>query len=159
MTVHQLPGHKLRDHRKRRLHTQEELAELVGASTMTIRRWESGQSRPQPALLRRLCEVLEATPTQLGFPPENAPVKRREFLKHGLVLGTAAVGDQERLADALLYPAHVDQRLLNDLSVMTRGFAAQAQTVTPRVLLVSMTAHLGRLRLLAEEGSYPTSTR
>jgi transcriptional regulator with XRE-family HTH domain len=59
---------KLREIRKRRLYSQEELAELVGVSPLTLRRWEAGRGqRPQPLHLRRLSEVLEATPAELGL--------------------------------------------------------------------------------------------
>jgi transcriptional regulator with XRE-family HTH domain len=52
--------------RKLHLLSQEELAERVGVSMLTARRWEAGQ-QPQPQHLRRLCEVLEASPEALGF--------------------------------------------------------------------------------------------
>jgi transcriptional regulator with XRE-family HTH domain len=59
---------RLRERRDLMLMTQEELADLVGVSEVTVRRWESGWGRqPQPLHLRRLCEVLDATPAELGF--------------------------------------------------------------------------------------------
>jgi transcriptional regulator with XRE-family HTH domain len=59
---------KLREIRKRRPYSQEELAELVGVSPLTLRRWEAHRGqRPQPLHLRRLSEILEVTPTELGF--------------------------------------------------------------------------------------------
>jgi transcriptional regulator with XRE-family HTH domain len=57
---------KLRDRRKQRFLTQEELADLVGVHPLTVRRWEGGQV-PQPLHIRQLSEVLEATPIELGF--------------------------------------------------------------------------------------------
>jgi transcriptional regulator with XRE-family HTH domain len=59
----------LRELRKRRLLSQEELADRAQVSVMSVRRWEAGQ-RPQPLHLRRLCDVLEATAEDLGFPVE-----------------------------------------------------------------------------------------
>src|SRR5437899_7110576 len=50
--------------------TQEELAELLGVAVISIRRWETGQA-PQPIYLRKLCEVLEATPAELGLAPQD----------------------------------------------------------------------------------------
>jgi transcriptional regulator with XRE-family HTH domain len=63
------PNRQLRERRTGLPLTQEELAAAVGVSDITIRRWEAGQ-RPQPLHVRRLCEILEATPGELGFGPE-----------------------------------------------------------------------------------------
>jgi transcriptional regulator with XRE-family HTH domain len=52
--------------------TQAELAELAGVAEITVRRWEAGL-RPQPAHVRRLCAVLDASPAQLGYGPEDDP--------------------------------------------------------------------------------------
>ena len=56
---------QLRAWRMRRFLTQKALAELVGVPYQTVQRWESGQSMPRPGYLRKLCEVLEATPDEL----------------------------------------------------------------------------------------------
>jgi len=69
---------QLRERREAAMLTQEELAERVGVSAISIRRWEGGQ-RPQPVYLRRLCELLQASPSDLGFPvpyEERANVQR-----------------------------------------------------------------------------------
>jgi transcriptional regulator with XRE-family HTH domain len=58
---------KLRDRRKQRFLSQDKLAEQLDVSPVTVRRWEAGQQQPQAAQLRRLCEVLEATPAELGL--------------------------------------------------------------------------------------------
>ncbi len=56
----------LRELRRRKLMTQQELAERVGVKKyQTVLRWENGQAYPRPAQLRRLCEVLEVTPAEL----------------------------------------------------------------------------------------------
>lgn len=54
-----------RDMRLRRMLTQKELAELMAVSYQTIQAWESGQSRPRPAKMRQLCEVLQVEPDEL----------------------------------------------------------------------------------------------
>ncbi len=55
----------LRELRRRKLLTQKELAERVGVKYQTLQTWESGQNRPRPAAMRKLCEVLGATPDEL----------------------------------------------------------------------------------------------
>ncbi len=57
---------RLRELRRRKLLTQQELAAAVGVKKyQTVQRWESGAAYPRPAQLRRLCEVLEVTPDEL----------------------------------------------------------------------------------------------
>ncbi len=58
-------GNRLRELRRRKLLTQAELAKAVGTTYQTVQRWESGASRPRPAAMRKLCEVLEVTPEEL----------------------------------------------------------------------------------------------
>jgi transcriptional regulator with XRE-family HTH domain len=77
---------RLREVRKRRLHTQEELAELAGVAPITVRRWEAG-IRPQPLHLRRLCDVLQATPAELGFTDEDVAA---DGVAEALALATLA---------------------------------------------------------------------
>ena len=58
-------GNQLKELRRRRLLTQEELAQAVGTTYQTIQRWERGESEPRPAAKRRLCAVLGVTPDEL----------------------------------------------------------------------------------------------
>lgn len=46
---------KLREQRKSRGYTQEELAEKLGVSRQAIARWESGETTPDMELLIRIC--------------------------------------------------------------------------------------------------------
>ncbi len=61
---------KLARKRQERCLTQEELAERVGVAPFSIRRYEQG-GRPEPIYQRKLCEVLEASPAELGFAPAD----------------------------------------------------------------------------------------
>ena len=47
--------------------TQEELAEFVGVTFVTISRWENGAQQPRPYAVRKLCQVFEASPEDLGL--------------------------------------------------------------------------------------------
>lgn len=56
----------LRELRRLKLLTQQELAREVGIKKyQTVQRWEAGEARPRPAQLRKLCEVLGITPSEL----------------------------------------------------------------------------------------------
>lgn len=53
-----------------RLHrhlSQQALADLMGVSRQTIRRWETGHSHPQGYYQTKLCQVLGATKREFGF--------------------------------------------------------------------------------------------
>src|SRR5205085_1775731 len=64
------PNTQLRFRRERVPLTQAELAERVGVAEITVRRWEAG-FRPQPVHIRSLSSVLNASPAELGFGPEE----------------------------------------------------------------------------------------
>ena len=51
--------------RKKKCMTQTELANLVKVSLPTVSRWESGERQPRADELRRLCEVLGCSETEL----------------------------------------------------------------------------------------------
>ena len=52
----------LKEKRKELSLTQEKLAELLGISLMTVRRWEWGETSPNANILPKLAEVLQTTP-------------------------------------------------------------------------------------------------
>lgn len=56
---------RLRHARKLRMLTQRELAAAVGVHPRLVQKWEAGRVAPRPASQRRLCEVLEVSPTYL----------------------------------------------------------------------------------------------
>ena len=45
--------------------TQEQLADSIGVSLMTVRRWEWGNTAPNSNMLKKLAEVLNTTPENL----------------------------------------------------------------------------------------------
>jgi len=62
----------LKEMRRRKLLTQKELAQALGTNYQTVQRWESGESTPRPAAMRRLCEILGVTPDELLAAVEEA---------------------------------------------------------------------------------------
>lgn len=55
----------LKEMRDEAILTQEELAQVVGVSKMTIYSWERGETSPRPAHIRKLAEVLGRTPQEV----------------------------------------------------------------------------------------------
>src|SRR5437867_755995 len=112
---------KLKSERRRVPLTQAELAELVGVAEVTVRRWEAGL-RPQPAHIRRLCSVFEASPAQLGF-----------GLGDDAAPAASALDRLEGGSDALLFPAPALLEYL--LTEGTReGSALEVATMADKVL-------------------------
>ncbi len=58
-------GDKLREIRKRKLLTQEELADTAGVGVNTIIRIERNQVEPQGRTIRKLAEALDVAPSEL----------------------------------------------------------------------------------------------
>jgi transcriptional regulator with XRE-family HTH domain len=58
-------GDRLRDHRKRALLTQRELADKSGVGVTTIIRIERNQVEPHGRTIRRLAEALGVAPEEL----------------------------------------------------------------------------------------------
>src|SRR5579859_6750247 len=48
--------------------SRPQLADLVGATTLTLGRWERGEAVPRKYYRDKLCEVLECNEEELGFP-------------------------------------------------------------------------------------------
>ena len=58
---------RLRQARERRCWSQEQLAELVGTTRLTVGRWEQGLTFPRPYYRQQLCEVFAVSPEDLGL--------------------------------------------------------------------------------------------
>jgi transcriptional regulator with XRE-family HTH domain len=56
---------RLKEHRKRRTLTQEELAKLSGVSRPTIARLETTSTRATPTTVRKLAHALKVKPQSL----------------------------------------------------------------------------------------------
>ncbi|MBQ3456175.1 MAG: helix-turn-helix transcriptional regulator [Synergistaceae bacterium] len=51
--------------RKKRKITQEELAQALSINTATLSRWENGHFEPKASMIRKLCEMLCCTESEL----------------------------------------------------------------------------------------------
>lgn len=69
-------SNRIRDIRKFKGITQEELAELTGLSSMSIRRYENGERTPNENTLRKIAMALESSVKELlGIEEEDIQVK------------------------------------------------------------------------------------
>ena len=57
--------------RKKKGITQEKLAQLLSITTVTLSRWENGHFEPKASVIKRLCEVLNCTETELLSGPTS----------------------------------------------------------------------------------------
>ncbi|MFO8010268.1 MAG: helix-turn-helix transcriptional regulator [Dehalococcoidia bacterium] len=57
----------LKELREERFLTQEELAEMVGVTPLTISRWENGKRKPRLKAMRKLIKALNVDPKEIYF--------------------------------------------------------------------------------------------
>ncbi len=78
-------GEKLRQARKAAGLTQKELAQAVELKHNAVSNWEKGISSPDPATIRRLCEILRMPPNFFFEAEESAALSGVEFALFGEV--------------------------------------------------------------------------
>jgi transcriptional regulator with XRE-family HTH domain len=61
------PNHSLRQARKKRIWTLEDVAERIEVSSATVARWEQGKSSPRSRNLQKLCQLFNESLEELGF--------------------------------------------------------------------------------------------
>lgn len=64
---------RLKSFRKGARLTQEDLAEKINVSVMTVKRWEWGKRQPRMEDIKNLCEVLHVTEAELLKKPFSSP--------------------------------------------------------------------------------------
>ncbi len=67
--------------RKKKGMTQEELAQLLSITTVTLSRWENGHFEPKASVIKKLCEVLECTESELLNGPAEASWELRLVMR------------------------------------------------------------------------------
>jgi|SRR5579884_783978 len=63
----------LRQERIRRNWRQKDLADQLGATVVTVKRWEQGRCLPSNYFRQKLCILFEQSAEALGFPSEGSP--------------------------------------------------------------------------------------
>jgi transcriptional regulator with XRE-family HTH domain len=134
------------------------LADKIGVSETTFSRWENGHQLPSRRHQRRLCEVLDVEPSELGFEGDLFEVERRRFIKRLLqvvAIGTAVPlldpeyeDPLERLALAIRRPSHLDVQTVEHLEEITHGHRELYHRLGPFELLGEINGHLRTLVLL-----------
>ena len=61
--------------RKKKGINQEELAHLLSVNTATLSRWENGHFEPKASVIKKLCEVLGCTESELLNGPNDGKVE------------------------------------------------------------------------------------
>ena len=134
------------------------LATQVGVSETTFSRWERGHQRPSRRNQRRLCEVLDADPSELGFEEDIFEMERRRFVKQ--LIQVVAIGAAvpfiepgyeeplERLALALYRPSRLDLQTVEHLEEITQGHRELYHRLGPFELLGDINGHLRTLLIL-----------
>jgi len=67
-----MPNTRLKQERLLRALSQQELADCIGTTPLTIGRWERSETMPSPHFLRKLCQVFEKNVQELGLVPSKA---------------------------------------------------------------------------------------
>lgn len=62
------PNQRLRDERRRRGWSQQEVADQLGTTANNVSRWELGTTYPDPFFRAKLCDLFGLPATQLGLP-------------------------------------------------------------------------------------------
>ena len=57
--------------RKKKCINQEELAHMLSVNTATLSRWENGHFEPKASMIKRLCECLGCSETELLNSPQD----------------------------------------------------------------------------------------
>ena len=70
-----MEGRNIAELRKQKGMTQEELAHLLSITTVTLSRWENGHFEPKASVIKKLCEVLGCTESELLNGPSDGNVK------------------------------------------------------------------------------------
>jgi transcriptional regulator with XRE-family HTH domain len=71
-----LPKQHLRQERERRSWSQQDVADKVGTTQLTVGRWERGITMPGPYYRQKLCEIFEKTAQELGLVSESVETEQ-----------------------------------------------------------------------------------
>ncbi len=105
--------------RKEQNLTQEQLAERLGVSNKTISKWETAKCTPDYAVVKKLCEELKVTVSELMDGEKNDEKSIRAY-------------DDEQILDLLRRTQELEKQkvMLTDVILIVMGIALQALSHT-----------------------------
>ena len=105
--------------RKEQNLTQEQLAERLGVSNKTISKWETAKCMPDYAVVKKLCEELNVTVSELMDGEENDEKSIRAY-------------DEEQILDLLRRTQELEKQkvMLTGVILIVMGIAFQALSHT-----------------------------
>ncbi len=105
--------------RKEQNLTQEQLAERLGVSNKTISKWETAKCMPDYAVVKKLCEELKITVSELMDGEENDEKNIRSY-------------DDEQILDLLRRTQELEKQkvMLTGVILIVMGIALQALSHT-----------------------------
>ena len=105
--------------RKEQNLTQEQLAERLGVSNKTISKWETAKCMPDYAVVKKLCEELNVTVSELMDGEENDEKSIRAY-------------DEEQILDLLRRTQELEKQkvMLTGVILIVMGIALQALSHT-----------------------------
>ncbi|MGI9059532.1 MAG: helix-turn-helix domain-containing protein [Ktedonobacteraceae bacterium] len=180
-----IPNEILRHEREKRGWSQSRVAELLGADTSMISRWECGDRKPDPLYQEKLCNLFGKDAVELKFvdPPPSLSIISTpsvQSYEDTSVLQTIAETNREsdtallippfqlpkdidvldRLLSVVKRPSSIDQTAIAHLETMTRShwqlYALFEDSVQYRYdMLSSLSGHLRTITRLMEH-PYPS---
>lgn len=79
-----IPNHRLKQERELRGWSQEDVAERIGAASLSVRRWEHGDAFPSPHFRQQLSGLFEKNPLELGLIPDQGEEESGKVLSAAL---------------------------------------------------------------------------
>ena len=66
-----VPNLKLRNARRRNNWKQQDVADRIGTTPLSVGRWERGEAFPSAYYRKQLCDLFRMSPEELGFTEEE----------------------------------------------------------------------------------------
>jgi transcriptional regulator with XRE-family HTH domain len=133
-----VPNTRLRDYRHQQQWTQALVAEALGVTELTVRRWEKGQTRPSPYYEKKLCDLFKKTPEELGLTDVSACVAGAA-LDHEASESLPPIAAQaqetpssfeDQILDTSLLIAHDERAMQPDRSPLREGQSRLVWSIT-----------------------------
>ncbi len=78
-------GNFIREHRKEKNMTQEQIAEKMGVTDKSISHWENGKTMPDYSILKELCDTLDITINELFIGEKIEEDKYQKVAEENLI--------------------------------------------------------------------------